>query len=141
MLVLNAAFYRHEMHNKRPPPALCIDVPTYGMRLERTQPPAAFDAYNPERARIAHADLRDDSSDVLRCINVEQYDEILAFVRRELPELERRRPAQNVVLRDSNADQDRWMRIAGVANTGCAREAWWPARSACSRACIPRRNC
>ena len=49
--------------------------------------------------------MRDDSSDVLRCINVEQYDEILAFVRRELPELERRRPAQNVVLRDSNADQ------------------------------------
>ena len=85
VLVLNAAFYRHEMHNKRPPPALCIDVPTYGMRLERTQPPAAFDAYNPERARIAHADLRDDSSDVLRRINVEQYDEILALFAASCP--------------------------------------------------------
>ena len=27
VLLANAAFYRYEMHNIRPPPALCVDIP------------------------------------------------------------------------------------------------------------------
>ena len=42
VLMLNAAFYRHEMHNKRPPPSLCVDVAEDGVPLERTEPPGAF---------------------------------------------------------------------------------------------------
>ena len=125
--MLNAAFYRYEMHNKRPPPSLCVDIPRYGMRLERTEPPVAFDAYNPERARIAHADLRDNSFDTIRCVTVREYDALLAFVRHELPALERRKPSETgpgAFLRDINAEQDRVLRTP-TASSRKNNPAWW----------------
>lgn len=127
VLMLNAAFYRYEMHNKRPPPSLCVDIPRYGMRLERTTPPVAFDAYNPERARIAHADLRDNAFDTIRCVTVREYDALLVFVRHELPELERRKPSENgtgAFLRDINAEQDRVLQTP-TAGSRKTKPEWW----------------
>ena len=127
VLMLNAAFYRYEMHNKRPPPSLCVDIPRYGMRLERTEPPVAFDAYNPERARIAHADLRDNSFDTIRCVTVREYDALLVFVRHELPALERRKPSETgpgAFLRDMNAEQDRVLQKP-TASSRKTKPAWW----------------
>lgn len=124
VLMLNAAFYRHEMHNKRPPPSLCVDVAEDGVPLERTEPPVAFDAYTHERARIAHADLRDDC---LTRGGVGDYDALLAFARHDMAALDRRKPSEagpGAFLRDMNAEQDRVLQMP-TADSRKTKPEWW----------------